>query len=103
MVTKVEIPSTPMDRAKKELKLYLTLPVTTNPQATFCQLNWWKEHESQLPMMARLAKSILCIPATFTPSERLFSKAGLLSNKKKASLKPSKVDMMLFLNANYKL
>ena len=103
MVTKVEPPTSSMMRAKKELKLYLTLPVTTTPDSTFNQLEWWKQNEVQLPMMSRVAKSILSIPATSTPSERLFSKAGFLINKKRANLKPSKVDMMLFLNANYKL
>ena len=79
----------------------MTLPAITD--STFSQLNWWRKHESQLPMMARLAKNILCVPATSTPSERLFSKAGILVNKKRATLKSSKIDMMLFLNANYKL
>ena len=63
-------------------------------------LEWWEVHESQLPMMATLVKNILCVPATSTPSERMFSKAGNLITKKRASLKPKKVDMMLFLNAS---
>ena len=100
MITKVEPATTPMTRAKKELKLYLTLPVENSPNSSFNQLAWWKKNEVQLPMMSRLAKSILTIPATSTPSERLFSKAGMLISKKRANLKPSKVDMMLFLNAN---
>ena len=101
MITTVEPPSPLMERAKKEVKLFLTLPVTTNPQALFSHLGWWKQYESQLPLMARVAKSILCTPATSSPSERLFSKAGMLINKKRANLKLSKVDMMLYLNTNY--
>lgn len=64
-------------------------------------LHWWKEHEKQLPLMAGVAKQILCTPATSTPSERAFSKAGSLITAKRSMLKPSKVDMMLFLNKNY--
>ena len=91
-----------MEKVKQEMKLYLSLPIDTVMQQGG-QLAWWKEHQGQIPMMAKLAKYILCIPATSTPSERMFSKAGNLINKKRASLKPHKVDMMLFLNANYKL
>ena len=40
-------------------------------------LDWWKQNESQYPLLARVAASLLCIPATSTPSERLFSTAGL--------------------------
>ena len=104
MVTKFESAPSAMDRAKQEMKLYQSLPVNTGDGGvSFNLLDWWKKYEPQLPMMSRLAKNILCVPATSTPSERLFSKAGLLINKKRASLKPSKVDMMLFLNFNYKL
>ena len=102
VITSVKPAATPMEKAKQEMKLYLSLPIDTVMQQGG-QLAWWKEHQGQIPMMAKLAKYILCIPATSTPSERMFSKAGNLINKKRASLKPHKVDMMLFLNANYKL
>jgi len=40
-------------------------------------LHWWKENQIQFPVNAVTAKKdTLCIPATSTPSERLFSKAG---------------------------
>ena len=100
IVTEVEPAATALDRVKKELKLYLTLPVNG---ADFKLLDWWKKHEYHLPLLARLAKNILCTPATFTPSERVFSKVGTLVSRKRAGLKPSKVDMALFLNANYNL
>uniref|UniRef100_G3NAN5 HAT C-terminal dimerisation domain-containing protein n=1 Tax=Gasterosteus aculeatus TaxID=69293 RepID=G3NAN5_GASAC len=53
-------------------------------------LSWWK----WFPALASLAKSFLCIPATSTPSERLFSAAGNIASKKRASLSPEHVNML---------
>ena len=41
MITKVQPALSPMERAKKELKLHLTLPVITDPNSKFNLLNWW--------------------------------------------------------------
>ena len=64
-------------------------------------LDWWKLNEKQLPLLSNVAKQMQCIPATSTPSERAFSKAGTLISDKRAMLKPATVDKVLFLNKNY--
>uniref|UniRef100_A0AAQ6AK64 HAT C-terminal dimerisation domain-containing protein n=1 Tax=Amphiprion ocellaris TaxID=80972 RepID=A0AAQ6AK64_AMPOC len=56
-------------------------------------LQWWKANRDRYPMLARLAKSYLCIPGTSTPSERLFSAAGNITSKKRASLSQEHVDI----------
>lgn len=65
-------------------------------------LQWWKANRDRYPMLARLAKSYLCIPGTSTPSERLFSAAGNIASKKRASLSQEHVDMLTFLHCNAK-
>ena len=70
------------------------LPKSTDP------LQWWKANEARFPSLAVLANSYLCVPATSTPSERLFSAAGNIVSKKRASLSPEHVDMLTFLHYN---
>ncbi|XP_049333290.1 E3 SUMO-protein ligase ZBED1-like [Astyanax mexicanus] len=66
-------------------------------------LSWWKLNEPKYPTLASMAKSFLCIPATSTPSERLFSASGNIASKKRASLSPEHVNMLTFLHCNLKL
>ena len=49
-------------------------------------LVWWKMNCYRFPRIAELARSTL-VPATSTPSERLFSKAGQTISKRRNSLK----------------
>ncbi|KAM3842535.1 E3 SUMO-protein ligase ZBED1-like [Diretmus argenteus] len=66
-------------------------------------LSWWKTNAARYPTLAKLAKSLLCIPATSTPSERLFSAAGNIASKRRASLSSEHVDMLTFLHCNHTL
>ena len=82
-----------------ELEQYLSEKLAsrkTNP------INWWKENEHRFPHIAQVARSILNIPSTSTPSERIFSVAGLTVTKLHSCLKPSNVDSLIFLNKNLK-
>lgn len=63
-------------------------------------LQWWRDNEVKFPNLAQLARSYLAVPATSTPSERLFSAAGNIVSKKRASLTPDHVDMLTFLHFN---
>lgn len=56
-------------------------------------LAWWKNNKERYPRLARAAKRLLCIPATSTPAERIFSKAGFIVNKSRSCLLPKNVDM----------
>ena len=46
-------------------------------------LTWWKSATETYPKLAKLARIVLAIPATSTPSERVFSVAGLTINAKR--------------------
>lgn len=46
------------------------------------------------------AKKILCAPATSVPSERIFSKAGIVVSDRRSRLKAKNVNMLIFINQN---
>ncbi|XP_060847297.1 E3 SUMO-protein ligase ZBED1-like [Rhopalosiphum padi] len=49
-------------------------------------LDFWKQHKHTFPELYKLQLKYLCIPATSVPSERVFSKAGLLTNTRRNRL-----------------
>jgi hypothetical protein len=63
-------------------------------------LKWWKVNGLVYPKLARLARSILCIPASSSSSERVFSAAGRTIEQRRTALKPATVDAILFLHDN---
>lgn len=77
-----------------ELKAYLSTP---NADSEMDPLEWWKIHEGNFPRVSQLARKYLCIPATSAPSERVFSTGGNIVTCQRATLKPDKVDELVFL------
>ncbi len=63
-------------------------------------LLWWKNYEREFPILSKLARKYLCIPAKSVPSERAFNTAGHVENSKRACLLPENVDMLVFLTQN---
>ena len=83
--------------SKDELEYFSKEPVLDHNSDP---LEWWRKNEERFPTLSKLAKKLFCIPATSVPSERVFSNAGNIVTKKRASLKPENVDMLIFLNKN---
>lgn len=82
---------------RNEVQLYFAeAPVSKKDDP----LKWWSKNEGRFPTLSKLAKSFLCIPATSTPSERIFSAAGNICSQKRASLSPEHVEMLTFLAMN---
>lgn len=63
-------------------------------------LDWWRIKENKYPNVWKLARCVLAIPATSAPSERVFSAAANIVNKKRVRLKPETVDLLIFLRGN---
>ena len=61
---------------------------------------WWRSNSSRFPRLSYLAKKFLSIPATSTPSERVFSVAGIVVDRKRCALTPDMVNALVFLHKN---
>ena len=84
-------------RMEKEIINYLEQPCIE----TDCNpLLWWKNNCIYFPLLAVLARKYLCIPATSVPSERIFSKGGIIVNLLRNRLKPQHVNNLMFLSKN---
>lgn len=84
----------PDEMMESELTKYLhetKLDVESDP---------WKLHAPSYPLMSNVSKKYLAIPATSASSERLFSRSRKIVTPLRASLKPDKVDMLVFLSKN---
>ncbi|XP_064468535.1 E3 SUMO-protein ligase ZBED1-like [Ornithodoros turicata] len=65
---------------------------------------WWNEVcQHKFPILGKLARKYLGIPATSASSERAFSVAGNVATPRRASLLPSHVQQLTFLHDNLRL
>ena len=88
----------PSDRAQREIERYISFPCQ---EIDSTPLNWWKRGETQFPLSSKLARKYLCICATSVASERVLSSTGgnIVSDTRN-SLKPQRVDELVFLAKN---
>jgi len=82
---------------ERELDLYIATPTIDQDQ---CPLRWWATNVKSYPLVAKVARRLLAIPATSVASERLFPKAGDIITKKHNRLAPTKTDCIVFLMEN---
>lgn len=82
-----------------EMNWYFTEPTLPRKESP---LTWWNNNASRFLCLSQVTHSLLNIPATSTPFERVFSAAGLIVSPLRACLKPKNVDALVFLNKNLK-
>jgi hypothetical protein len=73
------------------------------PNANHDVAGWWAKHEAVYPGYAKAARRYLAIPATSAPCERLFSTAGRILEKRRASIKPDTLSAILIVHENQSL
>ncbi|XP_067281156.1 E3 SUMO-protein ligase ZBED1-like [Pseudorasbora parva] len=78
----------PSHAVEAELNSYLVSPTIDSEMDP---LTWWRLHQVNFPHLSKLARKYLCIPATSSPSERLFSTAGNVVTCQRTCLKPTKI------------
>ena len=80
--------------AQAELTRYqeeTPIPETEDP------LMWWKLNNHRFPVLSSFVQTILCVPATSVPCERLFSSSGYIVNKMRSCLLPENVNALVCL------
>ncbi|XP_053374207.1 E3 SUMO-protein ligase ZBED1-like [Mercenaria mercenaria] len=98
MVTRVE--KTPVSAViEQEIERYLASNRDAD-DSKLSLLQWWEKNQYVYPRLAVLAKKYLAIPASSVPSERVFSLAGSLVNKKRSRLNPDLINKLIFLKMN---
>lgn len=94
------------DLEKKEVieAAHATPPPSSKVSASFRILWWWNlKGALSFPIMSRVARSILCIPAASSKSECNFSNACNTLTPKFLGLKPAIVNDLKFLRSNQDL
>ncbi|XP_051793283.1 E3 SUMO-protein ligase ZBED1-like [Acanthochromis polyacanthus] len=84
-------------RVEKELQIYKEIPPTIMSEDPAA---WWWNQRKTYPLLSDLAFSHLCVQASSTPSERVFSTAGDTICPERSRILPEKADMIIFLNKN---
>ena len=63
-------------------------------------LLWWKKYKVNYPRLSEMARKYLCVQATSSPSERVFSTSGNIVTCERTCLLPNMVNMLVFLAEN---
>jgi len=66
-------------------------------------LRFWQSSADTFPHLFNLARIVLAIPATSTPSEQVFSTTGLIINAKRTMLSPENIGKIQMVHDNYGL
>ncbi|CAH2090111.1 unnamed protein product [Euphydryas editha] len=80
-----------------DIRQYVEKPIIPN---TEFPIEYWNHSENSLKV---IALKYLCIPATSTPAERIFSKAGLIMTDRRSRLSSEHLNELLFINQNASL
>jgi len=85
-----------MGRERNELAKYMNLKVSKGTDF----IQFWLDNKSVLPKLYTVARQVLCVPASSAASERVFSTAGRLLEKRRTTSSPATVNSLLFLHSN---
>lgn len=61
---------------------------------------YWKAHEKEFPLLAKVVRKYFCIQSTSCSSERTFSTGGSTVTAKRTKLDPTNVNMLVYLREN---
>ncbi|PRQ44873.1 putative transcription factor/ chromatin remodeling BED-type(Zn) family [Rosa chinensis] len=81
-----------------DLQMYYDLPtIEVDDDNQFSVLAWWKSNEPLYPIVSRMARDLLTIPASTVASESCFSAGGRVVSEKRACLSPNTIEALICL------
>jgi hypothetical protein len=86
-----------------EINSYDSLKLSSHTLADFDILKWWQSNQLNFPILNKLARSILCIPASSSKPETVFSAAGFIKAPRRSNLAPEVLDDLLVSKSNLDL
>ncbi|CAH1114768.1 unnamed protein product [Psylliodes chrysocephalus] len=95
LVSKQKEIGTPTSSAIIEVREYLEKPPISRSENP---IEYWKNY--QCNYLKQIAFKYLAVPATSVPSERVFSKAGLVMTDRRNRIKPKNLDCLIFMKSN---
>lgn len=75
---------------------YINLSVSAEEMGK-CPLTFWKSNCARFPIMSKLARKYLAMPASSGSIERLFSVAGAIKRARRANLNVETIEKLLLL------
>ena len=84
------------------MESYLKLPALPTQKSSRLVLPFWRDLEEKggFPVLCRMARRLLAIPASSAEVERIFSQAGLIISKKRARLSLATIKILMFCRVN---
>jgi hypothetical protein len=93
--------STPSSPVSDEIQHYLSLRVPTQFEDN--PLSFWESYQKTFPILAKVAQVYLGMSSSSVPVECMFSTTGLISNGKRSSISPERMNRVLFIHDNFML
>ena len=88
-------------QSSTELDQYLKEQLTPRKEEIDI-LYWWKVKSEIYPVLSRIARDVLAIPASTVPSESAFSTGGRVVSDYRSSLTPTTVEALICLQDWFK-
>lgn len=80
---------------KSELTSYLEDKLHLMNDPDFIVLDWWRLNGHRFPILSKMAKKFLTVPATSVSSESAFSTGGRVLDDFRSSLRPNMVEALV--------
>ena len=82
---------------RKECLIYESLP---DAHTNVNQLDWWKNHKEQFPLLSYLVRIVFAVPVASSKSERVFSVAGNTVTPQRVRLGADTTESLVILKTN---